>query len=261
MAAERPAKPAPGRPHLGVPRAGQWWRRRDLRFRLTAAATAVFALALTTSAFVMVRLLAGELLQTIDDDAHQRARTVVADADTGRLTNPIVSPEGTMVQVIEADQRIIHATAGTDRLVPLLSPAERERALRLAKPLSIDGRPYGIAAPLRVVVLSADRGRTVIAAKSSAEVERSITTTGKVMHLGIPLLLVMFAWTTHLITGRTLRPIMELRRGAADITGTARSRRLPVPESRDEVHSLATTLNDMLSRLEAAELRQRALDE
>jgi signal transduction histidine kinase len=39
----------------------------------------------------------------------------------------------------------------------------------------------------------------------------------------------------------------------------ARSRRLPVPESRDEVHSLATTLNDMLARLEDAGARQRAL--
>jgi signal transduction histidine kinase len=37
------------------------------------------------------------------------------------------------------------------------------------------------------------------------------------------------------------------------------SRRLPVPESRDEVYDLATTLNDMLARLEAADARQRAL--
>jgi signal transduction histidine kinase len=43
------------------------------------------------------------------------------------------------------------------------------------------------------------------------------------------------------------------------ITGTARSRRLPVPEAHDEVHDLAATLNDMLGRLEQAETRQRAL--
>ena len=34
-------------------------------------------------------------------------------------------------------------------------------------------------------------------------------------------------------------------------------RGLPAPEARDEVHSLAVTLNDMLSRLEAAQQRQR----
>ena len=34
---------------------------------------------------------------------------------------------------------------------------------------------------------------------------------------------------------------------------------LPVPEARDEVRSLALTLNDMLARLAAAQQRQRAL--
>nr|BFE77988.1 hypothetical protein GCM10020093_005890 [Planobispora longispora] len=34
---------------------------------------------------------------------------------------------------------------------------------------------------------------------------------------------------------------------------------MPVPESRDEVHSLATTLNAMLDRLERADARQRSL--
>ncbi len=77
--------------------------------------------------------------------------------------------------------------------------------------------------------------------------------------IGTPLLIVLLAAASWVIIGRTLRPITALRRGAAEITHTARSRRLPVPESKDEVHSLATTLNDMLARLEEAEQRQRAL--
>jgi signal transduction histidine kinase len=49
-----------------------------------------------------------------------------------------------------------------------------------------------------------------------------------------------------------------LRTGAEDITGGARPGRLPVPDSRDEVHRLAVTLNGMLHRLDAARARQRA---
>src|SRR6202021_2662696 len=47
--------------------------------------------------------------------------------------------------------------------------------------------------------------------------------------------------------------------GAQDVTRTGRPQALPVPEARDEVHSLALTLNDMLSRLGAAQERQRGL--
>ncbi|GII93780.1 sensor histidine kinase [Sinosporangium siamense] len=244
----------------GVPLAPvRWWRRKDLRFRLTATATLVFGAALGASALLLVLVLAEALVDDIDSAVAQRARTVVADAEAGRLTNPLISQDGTMVQVVEPDQRINFVTASTDRLVPLLDATARERAMRIGEPVHIDGRPYGIAAPLRAVVLRAEGGRTVIAAKSSAEVQGSITTTANVMLIGTPLLLGMFAAASHLIIGRALRPIAALRRGADEITGTARSRRLPVPEARDEVHSLATTLNDMLARLEAAELRQRAL--
>jgi signal transduction histidine kinase len=56
-----------------------------------------------------------------------------------------------------------------------------------------------------------------------------------------------------------LRPIAALRRGAARVTGTGLPADLPVPEARDEVRLLALTLNDMLSRLTAAQRRQRAL--
>jgi signal transduction histidine kinase len=94
---------------------------------------------------------------------------------------------------------------------------------------------------------------------SVGEIDKSLTTTGNLLIVGTPLLVVLLAAASWLIIGRTLRPIAALRRGAAEISGTARSRRLPVPEAHDEVHSLATTLNDMLTRLEDAGARQRAL--
>jgi signal transduction histidine kinase len=72
-----------------------------------------------------------------------------------------------------------------------------------------------------------------------------------------PLLLLLMIWVSWLITGSTLRPITALRRGAEQVTAAGGPQGLPVPEARDEVHSLAVTLNDMLSRLAAAQQRQR----
>ncbi len=48
-----------------------------------------------------------------------------------------------------------------------------------------------------------------------------------------------------------LRPVEAMRSRAAAVSGTAPGR-LPVPRSRDEISRLATTLNEMLTRLEAA---------
>jgi signal transduction histidine kinase len=236
-----------------------WWRRQSLRFRLTATSSAVLALALAVSAYVFVGVLARALATTIDDEVYQRGREVVALADAGRLSDPVVAVNNTIIQVLDADGRIVDATPNTDRLVPLLSRHEREAAIRSGAARFLDGGPYGLPGPLRVRVLSADGGRTVIAARSFTEISNALATTAHVLIVGTPLLLVLLAAASWLVIGRTLRPIALLRRGAAEISGTQRHRRLPVPEARDEVHSLAATLNDMLARLEEADARQRAL--
>ncbi|HEX4812986.1 MAG TPA: ATP-binding protein [Nonomuraea sp.] len=236
-----------------------WWRRQGLRFRLTAAAAAVLALALALSASVLVSVLDRALIDTVDQTTRQHADTVRVAADAGTLTSPITTHDGTLVQVVDARGRITHVTYGTDRLVPLLDAEARRAALRDGEAILLDGRPHAIAGFLRVVVLSADRGQTVIAARPITEIQTSLATAGRVLLVGTPTLVVLLAVASWLMIGRTLRPIAALRKGAADITHTARSRRLPVPQSRDEVHSLATTLNDMLARLEEAEQRQRAL--
>ncbi|WP_182887018.1 ATP-binding protein [Microbispora sp. H10885] len=254
--ASEPARPGePGR--TGGPVV--WWRRRSLRFRLTATATAVLALALAVSAYVFVVVLGESLIRNIDDQVYQRGREIVALSDAGRLPDPVTSVNNTIVQVLGPDGRIVDATSDTDRLVPLLPARARESAARTGAPQFVNGRPYALPGPLRVRVLSADHGVTVIVARSFTEVESSLVTTGHVLLVGMPLLLALLAAASWLVIGRTLRPITLLRRGAAAVGGTARSRRLPVPEARDEVHALATTLNDMLGRLEEAEARQRAL--
>jgi signal transduction histidine kinase len=61
-----------------------------------------------------------------------------------------------------------------------------------------------------------------------------------------------------MVVGSALRPVDALRKGAEEITGSGGSRQLPVPVANDEVRRLAVTLNDMLSRLESANARQRA---
>ncbi|MCW2879866.1 MAG: heavy metal sensor signal transduction histidine kinase [Sphaerisporangium sp.] len=236
-----------------------WWRRKSLRFRLTATASAALALALAAATSLLVGVLGKGLIASTDEVTYQRARDVVALADDGRLYDPVAVSDGTIIQVLDARGRITHVTLGTDRLVPLVDAQARAATPPDGRGRFVDGSPYGLPGPLRVVVLHADHGRTVIAARSFKDVSESLATTVHMLVIGTPMLLVLLGVASWLIIGRTLRPIAALRRGAAEISGTARARRLPVPEARDEVHELATTLNDMLARLEAADASQRAL--
>jgi signal transduction histidine kinase len=121
----------------------------------------------------------------------------------------------------------------------------------------LDGRPFGLPELLRVVAVPGKQGETVIAAVSDQAVHDTLTTVEHVLLVATPLLLVLMIWVSWLITGSTLRPITALRRGAEQVTAAGGPQGLPVPEARDEVHSLAVTLNDMLSRLAAAQQRQR----
>jgi len=102
-------------------------------------------------------------------------------------------------------------------------------------------------------------GSLVIAAVPYSSVSSSLSVVAKALVFGTPVVFAAFTGAIWLAVGSTLRPIDLLRRGAARVTGTAVPSDLPVPEARDEVRSLALTLNDMLDRLAAAQQRQRAL--
>jgi len=237
-----------------------WWRRRSLRARLTLATSAGLAVALALAAVLLVNALRASLIRGLDLSARQGAVEVAALIDQNRLPSPVPVAPGTLtVQVLDASGRITNVSPGADRLVPMLPPAQAEAAARSGQARTLAGPPLGMPSLIRVVAVGAAGRHIVIAAVSYAEVRDSLATLVKVLAVGTPLLFALLALATWLLTGYTLRPIAALRRGAAEVTETGVPRDLPVPPARDEVRSLAVTLNDMLSRLAEAQQRQRDL--
>jgi signal transduction histidine kinase len=68
------------------------------------------------------------------------------------------------------------------------------------------------------------------------------------------LLVALAAWY---FTGRALQPVEAIRLEAEEITGATMNRRVPEPDTDDEVGRLARTMNAMLDRLETSSQRQR----
>lgn len=230
-----------------------------LRARLTLAATGVVALGLLAGSVLLSVALHAALLNALDGAGRSRARDVAALVAQDRL--PRTLPSGaSLVQVVDAQQRVRAASPGADRLVPLLDGAQLAAARR-GGAVSASGAAVGQGGTFRVVAAVAGPASdplTVLVASPLDQVEASTQVVRRGLLVGVPALLAVVAGLAWALVGSVLRPVDELRRGAEEITGTGEGRRLPVPAAEDELARLARTLNDMLDRLDVSTARQRA---
>jgi signal transduction histidine kinase len=192
--------------------------------------------------------------------ARADAAAVVALAHRGPLPPllPALAPGPfTLVQVVDASGNVIAATPGLDNRPPIVranqlgrqSSAELsrlpftttpQRSLVQTIPITLNGQP----ATVIVVVSTAENHQGEVALISS-------------LIVGLPLLGLVGALLAWLGTGRALAPVEAMRRQAADITAHAMHMRIPTPPGQDELARLATTLNQMLERLDTATAEQR----
>jgi len=242
------------------PTLARWWRRRGLRSRVTLTAALGLLVALVAADLLVFNALRISLTRAVDDTARTGATQVVALINEGRLPDPVPVAAGTItIQVLDPAGRIVNASAGADRLVPLISPGQATSLADGGGATLVQGAPYDMPSLLRVAVVAAANGDLVIAAVPYSAASGSLSVVARALIFGTPVLFIAFTAAIWLVIGSILRPIDLLRRGAARVTGAGADEELPVPEARDEVRSLALTLNDMLSRLSAAQQRQRAL--
>ena len=193
-----------------------WWRRRSLRARVTLASTAGLALALAAAAVLLSSALRVSLIRSLDNSARQGAREVAALSDANRLPNPVPVVPGTItVQVLSSNGQIVNVSPDADRLVPLLPPAVAAANARDGRAVFLNGRPFGLPDTVRVATAATAGGGTVIAAVAYNQVGESLATLTRALLIGTPLLLALLAAASWLIAGSTLRPVTELRRGAA----------------------------------------------
>lgn len=237
-----------------------WWRL-TLRWRVTLAATVVVAVALALASVLLVLGFRRTLVGALDAGALQRVHDVVRLTEQGQPPNPIPSTgeEAAAVQLLDAQGAVVASSSeiegnGPMVSVPLPAPLRDGRVVTMRGIAVGDNGSFRVAAQ---TVSLAGQQFNVVAAVSLSQAERSVATLGARLGLGVPVLVLLVGAVTWLFTGVTLRPVDTLRRQAADISASDLHRRLALPPSRDEIHRLAVTLNDMLARLEASALTQR----
>lgn len=229
-----------------------------IRFRVTLTASLVVALTLLASGITLVMLLQQSLIASLDAVATDRAQTVASLAVAGDLGPTVTNTgsESSLVQVVDASNDVVAATSNIDGQEPILAqpPSGSETTVLSLDRLSAGDGPFRVVA---VPVQLPTGSGWVYVATSTIQVDSAVGNLAALFGIGLPLVLVIVVGAVWRAVGQVIRPVDAIRRRASVIGGEDLSQRVPVPDSSDEIASLAVTMNEMLERLEGAALRQR----
>ena len=212
-----------------------------MRVRVTVTAVLVVGLALVAGALVLVALLGSVLTDQVCGDAHDRAAQVAASLGTSTTAAGSPSSTGTeLVQLIDRGGQVV----GSGR--------------RLASPGTgcVSVEPPGHGEDFAFAAARLESGGEVIVGRPLVDVLDSTRFVRRVLVVGVPLMMLIVAGMTWLVTGRVLAPVTAIRREADEITASELHRRVPATR-RDEIGRLARTMNRMLDRLQRSQESQQ----
>jgi signal transduction histidine kinase len=222
--------------------------RLPIRVRLTLAFAVVMAIVLAAmGSFVYVRV-GNALLASVDQGLTAQVRESLDRVRSGRpLVDADASGGATLGELVTRTGTIVRSTpAHLPLLVPASDLAKVDAAHRVRNSVSLR-RPDG---DWRYLAVNAPGGVLVIA-RSLEPREDSLDRLVHELLFAAPLALLLASLAGYGLAAAALRPVEAMRRRAAAVSATEPGR-LPVPRARDEISRLATTLNEMLGRLEAA---------
>ncbi|TFB16410.1 HAMP domain-containing histidine kinase [Microbacterium sp. 3H14] len=217
-----------------------------MRGRTTLGATVVVAVALLIGSFSFYGVLRSSMHDNTVRAAEQRLE---------QLSDRTGGPGGRGIDALDDE---ILQLIGPDGSVRAASEDAREKLG--STPLPIDDDPQTTTVdgdPVLVVSEELDDDRTLVLAVAIDDDAETLATVATLLAIAVPLLLLLVAVTTWLVVGRALRPVERIREEVDGITAERLHQRVPVPETADEIAALATTMNGMLDRLDAAATAQR----
>lgn len=267
-------------------------RLGSVRARATLAATVVVAVALVAAGAAVLLSLRFTLTDKADAEADSVARNAASALASGFAYAELRLPDGdeNPVEVLDVDEKPVavgedvegmDVTAiDSDRLNSETNDdaddraegdrdAEDEGSLKAGDvadetwygegTATVEGATADYRFAGVDVVTPAGVPLTVYAGAPLSTEEDAVGTALTTMLIGLPLLLLTVGGVTYFVTGRALRPVEGIRAEMAAITASEDlSRRVPEPDTHDEVARLARTTNETLTALEASVERQRA---
>ena len=228
-----------------------------IRIRLMLAFGAAAALLVAIGGWLFVAAQSSSMLGSID------AQLATAAGVAGRYTTPVsggssspASLPGEYLLQILGPAGEVTASGQDAGTVPLVSGTALRRAAAGRIALTRSGEDESIRIVAEPYV--GHPGYVAVAAVSLESYSGSVRTVeGGVIAGGIAVLVVAVSGS-YLLARRALAPVERMRREVAALVRSDGGGGIPVPATRDELATLARTMNDLLARLHASLERQRS---
>ncbi|WP_288812808.1 sensor histidine kinase [uncultured Gordonia sp.] len=227
--------------------------------RLTVVASVLVILALSLAGLIMVialhHILARSAEGATSARAQQIAGIVAAEGLRGVEPSLLTTAQNiAVIQVVDSAGNVRMASdEGYNR--PLSQPlaAGEQRTFPSGRVHQNSDETYHVSA---IGVRTPDGVLTVMVGSAVSPINATVLVVAALCGVVFPLVVAGMAALTYHFVGRALQPVEAIRRRVDDITGGDLAQRVPVPDSGDEIATLATTMNAMLGRLEESRLQQ-----
>jgi heavy metal sensor kinase len=231
--------------------------RLPVRTRLTLVFAGMSLVVLVVAGAALLIRFRVELRRTVDQGLRSRAASIGADPLLGIAAIPpgddifgqLVRRDGTM----ESSANIPGE--------PLL-PSETLASLDMPTFFDEEVRMIEDRVPARLLGVPSPDGSVLVVGMDVDDQREAVARLTVMLAVGGPIVLLALSMLGWVVARAALRPVEELRSEAAAISSSEPARRLPVPETGDELQRLAETLNAMLDQLhEALDRERRFVDE
>jgi heavy metal sensor kinase len=236
-------------------------KRRSIRFRLAVWYSAVLALALVAFGGVSWIAIRHVLFHTADETLRDRVEGVrkFMNEQIGALSveeirdefkeHSVLGPGGDLFQVCDADGVWLYRSAPLESGdVPIRLPRDLPAA-GVSEDRTVAGAELRFLAR-RVEVLG--KTYTIQVAVPMHELKEGLSGYAWALIVLIPAVLLIATAGGWWMSRRALQPVNQIIDAARSIGEQSLARRLPVPETQDELQRLSETLNQMLGRIESA---------
>ena len=214
------------------------------------------ALVLVVAAVVVVLVQRHQLIANLDGSLEQRADTLfeaVNNDPTAALANS--NAEDRFVQLLDADGDLLASTVNLDgRPVPIELPEAVGQRSFTSSDIPLEDDAY------RVLVRRTETSagdRVLVVGENIDDVQDSTRVLAFTFAGLIPIVVMLLAALAWALVGRTLEPVEAIRRNVDAIGIDELDHRVPDPDTGDEISRLASTMNNMLGRLEKSSSLQR----
>ena len=195
-----------------------------VRGRVTFAVLAVTAVAYSLLGTIGFIQIATSTRESMEERIEEVLDEVETGLSSGLTATEASTPDGVFVQVV------------------------------LAGDEEID-RPGQVVITRTVSLGSTDL--VLVGTTSEARLTDSLRSLYRALWIGIPIAAVISALLAGAATRRALRPVDAITRNAGAIGERPDGARVPVPDTGDEIERLATTVNEMLDRIDSGHAAQR----